>query len=51
LQDVRTTLKNAMPRDELNVLTRDGDARDTREQAGYEQQLRDPRRSSKALRG
>jgi hypothetical protein len=41
LQDIRAILKNAMPQDMLNVLARDGDARDARERAAHEQRLRD----------
>jgi hypothetical protein len=41
LQDIRTILKNAMPRGALNVLARDGDARDEQERARFEQRRRD----------
>jgi hypothetical protein len=41
LQEIRTTLKNAMPQGALNVLARDGDARDEQERARFEQRRRD----------
>jgi hypothetical protein len=41
LQEIRTTLKNAMPQGALDVLARDGDARDERERARFEQRRRD----------
>jgi hypothetical protein len=41
LQDIRTILKNAMRQGALNVLARDGDARDEQEQARFEQRRRD----------
>jgi len=41
LQDIRTILKNAMPRGALNVLARDGDAQDEQERARFEQRRRD----------
>lgn len=41
LQDIRTTLKNATRQGALNVLARDGDARDERERAVFEQRRRD----------
>jgi hypothetical protein len=41
LQDIRTILKNTMRQGALNVLARDGDARDEKEQARFEQPCRD----------
>jgi hypothetical protein len=41
LQEIRTILKNAMPQGALNVLGRDGDARDEHERARFEQRRRD----------
>jgi hypothetical protein len=41
LQEIRTTLKNAMPQGALNVLARDGNARDEQERTRFEQRRRD----------
>jgi hypothetical protein len=41
LQDIRELLKKAIPAGALNVLSRDGDARDARERATYEQRTRE----------
>jgi len=41
LQDIRALLKKAIPESALNVLSRDGDARDARQQAAYEQRSGD----------
>jgi len=40
LQEIRTILKDAMPRGALNVLARDGDARDEQERARFERRGR-----------